>query len=126
MTGLQGTPAGLFYDFCLDEHVPFDHLLGDGDRPLALDDIRHSPKAVLQPDGSALSRSRSEDTHADRWLMRGHSVLGAASAMRSLHVASEWMAGSRSLDILEKPTRALSRERHAAPARGGGGQLRSY
>jgi hypothetical protein len=24
MMGFLGTPARLFYDFCLDEHVPFD------------------------------------------------------------------------------------------------------
>jgi transposase len=45
MMGLQGTPARLFYDFCRDEHVPFDHLLRGADRRLALDDIRHSLKA---------------------------------------------------------------------------------
>jgi len=27
MMGFQGTPARLFYDFCLEEHVPFDHML---------------------------------------------------------------------------------------------------
>jgi hypothetical protein len=27
MMGFQGTPARLFYDFCLDEHVVFDHML---------------------------------------------------------------------------------------------------
>ena len=27
MMGFQGTPARLFYDFCLNEHVPFDHML---------------------------------------------------------------------------------------------------
>jgi hypothetical protein len=27
MMGFQGTPARLFYDFWLDEHVPFDHML---------------------------------------------------------------------------------------------------
>ena len=27
MMGVQGTPARLFYDFCLEEHVPADHLL---------------------------------------------------------------------------------------------------
>ena len=26
MMGFQGTPARLFYDFCLDDHVPSDHL----------------------------------------------------------------------------------------------------
>ncbi len=27
MMGVQATAARLFYDFCLDEHVPSDHLL---------------------------------------------------------------------------------------------------
>ena len=27
MMGFQGTPARLFYDFCLEEHVPVDHTL---------------------------------------------------------------------------------------------------
>jgi len=26
MMGVQATSARLFYDFCLDEHVPSDHL----------------------------------------------------------------------------------------------------
>jgi hypothetical protein len=29
MMGFQGTSARLFYDFCLDDHVPSDHLLLD-------------------------------------------------------------------------------------------------
>jgi transposase len=44
MMGFQGTPARLFYDFCLDEHVPFDHMLRGIDRHLALDDLRQSLK----------------------------------------------------------------------------------
>ena len=28
MMGSQVAPAQLFYDFCLDVHVPDDHLLG--------------------------------------------------------------------------------------------------
>ena len=28
MMGVQKTPARLFHDFCLDEHVPADHLSG--------------------------------------------------------------------------------------------------
>ena len=27
MMGMQTAPAQLFYDFCLDDHVPEDHLL---------------------------------------------------------------------------------------------------
>ena len=28
--GMQTAPARLFYDFCLDDHVPKDHLLWVG------------------------------------------------------------------------------------------------
>jgi transposase len=34
MMGFQGTPAWLFYDFCLEEHVPVDHMLRGIDRHL--------------------------------------------------------------------------------------------
>ena len=40
MMGFQGTPARLFYDFCLEEHVPVDNMLRGIDRHLALDDLR--------------------------------------------------------------------------------------
>ena len=30
MVGFQAAPAQLFYDFCLDDHVPSDHLLRSG------------------------------------------------------------------------------------------------
>ena len=45
MMGVQETPARLFYDFCLDEHVPFDHLLRGIDRHL---DVRSFDDARLK------------------------------------------------------------------------------
>jgi hypothetical protein len=44
MMGFQETPARLFYDFCLDEHVPFDHMLKGIDHHLDLNDLRQSLK----------------------------------------------------------------------------------
>lgn len=38
MVGFQET-RGLFYDFCLDEHVPWDHMLRGIDRHLDLADL---------------------------------------------------------------------------------------
>ena len=35
MMGIQERPARLFYDFCLEEHVPVDHVLRGIDRHLA-------------------------------------------------------------------------------------------
>ena len=40
MIGLQGVPERLFYDFCLDDHVPPGHLLRQIDRFVDLGDIR--------------------------------------------------------------------------------------
>ena len=44
MMGVQETPARLFYDFCLDERVPFDHLLRSIDPHLDLANLRRSLK----------------------------------------------------------------------------------
>ena len=40
MMGLQAEPERLFYDFCLEDHVPGDHLVRQIDRFLDLSDIR--------------------------------------------------------------------------------------
>lgn len=49
MMGCREAPAQLFYDFCLDDHVPADHLLRGIDRHLELDTVR----AQLRPFYSA-------------------------------------------------------------------------
>ena len=36
MMGMQAAPEQLFYDFCLEDHVPDDHLLRRIDRFLDL------------------------------------------------------------------------------------------
>ena len=72
MMGFQGTPARLFYDFCLDEHVPFDHMVRGIDRHLALDGLRQSLKPFYsqmgQPsvDPETYSRQRVELTRRSR------------------------------------------------------------
>jgi transposase len=40
MMGCQAARAQLFYNFCLDGHVPTDHLLRGIDRHLELDSVR--------------------------------------------------------------------------------------
>ena len=40
MMGRQAVPERLFYDFCLDDHVPENHMLRQIDRFLDFDDIR--------------------------------------------------------------------------------------
>ena len=40
MMGTQAAPERLFYDFCLDDHVPDDHLLRQIDGFLDLSSVR--------------------------------------------------------------------------------------
>ena len=44
MMGTQAAPERLFYDFCLEDHVPDDHLLRRIDGVLDLGDIRQKLK----------------------------------------------------------------------------------
>jgi transposase len=52
MMGLQAEPDQLFYDFCLDDHVPEDHSLRKIDQFLHLDDLREK----LRPFYSSMGR----------------------------------------------------------------------
>lgn len=52
MMGMQVAPAQLFYDFCLDDHVPADHLLRGIDRFLDLESVR----MALKPFYSSIGR----------------------------------------------------------------------
>jgi transposase len=44
MMGTQAAPEQLFYDFCLEDHVPDDHLLRRIDRFIDLSDVRQKLK----------------------------------------------------------------------------------
>ena len=62
MMGVQAASAQLFCDFCLDDHVPSDHLLRSIDGHLGFEGLRQtllrgSPsdsEALLQSDRTAL------------------------------------------------------------------------
>jgi transposase len=51
MMGRQATPERLFYDFCLDDHVPDDHLLRRIDQFVDLDGVRRELKPYYSPMG---------------------------------------------------------------------------
>jgi hypothetical protein len=121
MMGFQEAPARLFHDFCLDEHVPSDHLLRGVDRHFDLDDLRQS----LKPFYSQMGRPSVDPELMIRMLIVGY-CMGIRSERRlcdevHLNLAYRWFPprtgrqSPRSLDVLEEPTRALSPERHAAP-----------
>ena len=47
MMGVQAASAQLFYDFCLDDHVPSDHLLRSIDGHLDFEGLRQTLKGVV-------------------------------------------------------------------------------
>src|ERR1700722_16651024 len=69
MMGFQGTLARLFYDFCLEEHVPVDHMLRGIDRHLALDELRQ----LLKPFYSQMGRPSIDPELMIRMLIVGYS-----------------------------------------------------
>ena len=77
MMGSQVAPAQLFYDFCLDDHVPDDHLLRRIDQFLELEGVR----SELQPFYSTIGRPSVapgiDDADAGRRILHGHSVRAA-------------------------------------------------
>src|SRR5580700_11512201 len=70
MMGFQGTLARLFYDFCLEEHVPVDHMLRSIDRHLDLADLRQS----LKPFYSQMGRPSVDPELMIRMLIVGYSM----------------------------------------------------
>jgi transposase len=90
MMGLQETPARLFYDFCLDEHVPSDHMLRGIDRHLDLADLRRS----LKPFYSQIGRPSVDPELMMRMLIVGY-CMGIRSERRlceevHLNLAYRW------------------------------------
>ena len=90
MMGIQGTPARLFYDFCLEDHVPADHVLRGIDRHLALDDLRQS----LKPFYSRMGRPSVDPELMIRMLIVGYCI-GIRSERRlceetHLNLAYRW------------------------------------
>ena len=51
MMGFQNAPERLFYDFCLEDHVPEDHLLRRIDAHLDLGEARRELKPFYSPIG---------------------------------------------------------------------------
>ena len=110
MMGFQETPARLFYDFCLDEHVPADHLLRGIDRHLDLTDLRQS----LKPFYSPIGRPSVDPELMIRMLIVGYgapidirTILAMSSRSRSISLARCRLAlslalGSAPSDLLAR------------------------
>jgi transposase len=79
MMGVQATSARLFYDFCLDDHVPSNHILRSIDRHLDLDDVRQA----LKPFYSSTGRPSIDPELMIRMLIAGY-CMGIRSERRLL------------------------------------------
>jgi transposase len=90
MMGVQVAPAQLFYDFCLDDHAPADHLLRRIDRFLDLESIR----TALKPFYSSIGRPSVDPELMMRMLIVGY-CMGLRSERRlceevHLNLAYRW------------------------------------
>ncbi|SIN98635.1 Transposase domain [Bradyrhizobium erythrophlei] len=79
MMGMQTAPAQLFYDFCLDDHVPEDHLLRRIDLFLDLEKVR----TELKPFYSSIGRPSIDPELMMRMLIVGY-CMGIRSERRNL------------------------------------------
>ncbi len=82
--------AALFYEFCLEDHVPSDHLLRSIDRFVGLDDIRK----YLAPFYSDIGRPSIDPELMIRMLLIGY-IMGIRSERRlceevHLNLAYRW------------------------------------
>ena len=68
MMGLQAAPEQLFYDFCLEDHVPADHLLRKIDHFLDLSSVR----LMLSPFYSSIGRPSVDPELMIRMLIVGY------------------------------------------------------
>ena|ERR1700686_2197581 len=133
MMGMQTAPAQLFYDFCLDDHVPEDHLLRRIDRFLDLEKVR----TELRPFYSSIGRPSIDPELMMRMLIVGY-CMGIRSERRlceeiHLNLAYRWFC-DLGLDgrvpdhstFSAQPAWPVPAERYpAAPIRDGGGAMPS-
>src|SRR3954471_7221798 len=111
MMGRQTAPARLFYDFCLDDHVPGDHLLRRIDRFVDLDVVR----SELKPFYSTMGRPSIDPDLMIRMLIIGY-CMGIRSERRlceevHLNLAYRWFC-RLGLDAKVPDHSTFSKNRH--------------
>ncbi|TKB76791.1 MAG: transposase [Mesorhizobium sp.] len=111
MMGSQVAPAQLFYDFCLDDHVPDDHLLRRIDQFLDLESVR----SELKPFYSTIGRPSIAPELMMRMLVVGY-CMGIRSERRlceevHLNLAYRWFC-RLGLDGKVPDHSTFSRNRH--------------
>ena len=109
--GMQTAPVRLFYDFCLDDHVPDDHLLRRIDQFLDLEKVR----TELKPFYSSIGRPSIDPELMMRMLIVGY-CMGIRSERRlceeiHLNLAYRWFC-RLGLDGRVPDHSTFSRNRH--------------
>ena len=84
--GMQTAPAQLFYDFCLDDHVPEDHLLRCIDRFLDLEKVR----TELKPFYSNIGRPSIDPELMMRMLIVGYCMASGPNGGCARRSISTW------------------------------------
>jgi transposase len=91
MMGTQAAPERLFYDFCLEDHVPDDHLLRCIDRFLDLGDVRQT----LKPFYCTIGRPSIDPALMIRMLIVGYCFAIRSERRRCeevhLNLANRWI-----------------------------------
>ncbi len=82
MMGMQAAPERLFYDFCLEDHVPADHLSALDRWVSRSERAASDAQALLQLDRASLDRSGADDPDADRRLLLWASARSGGCARR--------------------------------------------
>ncbi len=111
MMGTQVAPPQLFYDFCLDDHVPADHLLRRIDSFLDLEAVREE----LRPFYCSIGRPSIDPELMIRMLIVGY-AMGVRSERRlceevHLNLAYRWFC-RLGLDGKVPDHSTFSRNRH--------------
>jgi transposase len=111
MMGMQAEPTRLFYDFCLNDHVPGDHMLRHIDHFLDLDEVRRE----LKPFYSNIGRPSIDPELMIRMLLVGY-CMGIRSERRlcdevHLNLAYRWFC-KLGLDGKVPDHSTFSRNRH--------------
>ena len=115
MMGVQATSARLFYDFCLDDHIPSDHILRSIDRHLNFGDVRQALKLFY----SSTGRPSTDPELMIRMLIVGY-CMGIRSERRlcdEVHLAYRWFC-RLGLDGKVPDHSTFSKNRHGRFRRG--------
>jgi transposase len=91
MMGTQAAPERLFYDFCLDDHVPRDHVLRQIDRFLDLSEVRQELKSFY----SHIGRPSIDPELMIRMLVVGYcfAIRSERRLCEEVHLTYRWFCG---------------------------------